>query len=830
MHNDRYSTRAILPTAQCFVFMLLIAVAVVANAQSQPQANANTGAVTGSVIIVDSSGPSYVPGASVRLSGKSDFAAQTDEEGKFNFPTVLPGSYSITAEFPSLEAKSASVTVEPGRTIEVVLQLSPAEVKSSVNVSASEEQVQTSSSTGGVSGNTITNAPNANDRAETLLPLIPGVVRGPDGRVNMKGARNTQSGALVNSANVTDPATGSPGLDLPIDVVSSVQVISNPYDPQYGKLTGAVSTIDTKTSDFDKFHFSIQNLVPRMRVRGGSVMGIGGATPRATFTGPIVKDRIAFTESLEYRFIRTPVNSLPPAERDTTFEGVNSYSQIDLNLSTKQTATVSLSVYPQKLKDMGLNTFTPQPSTPDYHQRGYQLYGQDRYSIGEGGLLTSQISYKTFDADTTSHDSNPYRLLVDTTEGGFFNQQTRRSSRFDWQETYQIAPKHLLGTHQLKTGLNYAYSKYDGIEHFQSVEIDNASGVAIERIEFGQSSWAKLHQQETSWFVADQWMPFSRLSVDLGLRFDSDTLTSSVHPAPRAGFQVALTSDGKTMLRGGAGMFYDRVPLMIPAFTSLPSRTVLFLDPSGAVSESTRYVNQIGGELANPRSTSWSVSLSRRVTEKLIVDVGYENRITSHDFMVSPTLVAGASSIQVSNGADQSYRELKVVGRYAFHNQTLNASYVRSRAYGDLNDFFQFFGNITKPVVQPDGEGRLSYDAPNRFLTWGEFNVPWKFTLMPVFDVHSGFPYSVQNEYREYVGQRNSSRYPQFSSLDLQVLHSLSVPFREKHIKAKAGFTIFNLLGHFNPRDVQTIQTSSHFGEFYNDAWREFRGKLVFEF
>src|SRR5581483_4095998 len=107
---------------------------------------------------------------------------------------------------------------------------------------------------------------------------------------------------------------GSPGLDVPIDVVSSVQVISNPYDPQYGKLTGAVSTIDTKTSSFDKFHFSVQNIAPRMRVRGGSVLGIGGATPRMTVTGPLIKDRVAFTQSLEYRYIRTPVNSLPPTE------------------------------------------------------------------------------------------------------------------------------------------------------------------------------------------------------------------------------------------------------------------------------------------------------------------------------------------------------------------------------------------------------------------------------------------------------------------------------------------------------------------------------------
>ena len=52
-----------------------------------------------------------------------------------------------------------------------------------------------------------------------------------------------------------------------------------------------------------------------------------------TFTGPIIKNRMAFTQSLEYRFLRTPVNSLPPLQRDTTLEGYDSYTQSDLNLS-----------------------------------------------------------------------------------------------------------------------------------------------------------------------------------------------------------------------------------------------------------------------------------------------------------------------------------------------------------------------------------------------------------------------------------------------------------------------------------------------------------------
>jgi hypothetical protein len=160
----------------------------------------------------------------------------------------------------------------------------------------------------------------------------------------------------------------------------------------------------------------------------------------------------------------------------------------------------------------------------------------------------------------------------------------------------------------------------------------------------------------------------------------------------------------------------------------------------------------------------------------------------------------------------------------------VNASYVHSRAYGDLNDYFQFFGNVPKAVIQPDAKGRLPFDAPNRFLFWGEFAGPWRLTFLPVYDVHTGFPYSVENEFREYVGPRNSRRFPQFSSADIQILRPMSIPFGERRIKARVGLAIFNVFNHFNPRDVQDIQESPRFGGFFNNAWREYRGKFVLEF
>jgi hypothetical protein len=264
----------------------------------------------------------------------------------------------------------------------------------------------------------------------------------------------------------------------------------------------------------------------------------------------------------------------------------------------------------------------------------------------------------------------------------------------------------------------------------------------------------------------------------------------------------------------------------------LPERTVFILDSAGQTTSSTAYTNKIFGPLRNPRSTAWNLALSQKVSSALLLQVGYEQRNTADDFAISTANdSAGAGVITLSNRGSQSYKELQLTGRYQFHQHLLNASYVRSRAYGDLNDFFQFFGNVPKPVIQPDGQGRLPFDAPNRFLFSGEFHAPWHLIFAPVFDLHTGFPYSVQDQFREYVGPRNTRRFPEFSSFDLQVSRPVSITVgSDRRLKARVGIAAFNLFNHFNPRDVQTIEESPRFGGFFNGAWREYRGKFTVEF
>ena len=807
-----------------------LALGLLATCASAQNPAPTDGSVRGVLFTVDASAAQVaVPAAKITLDGPIHAEAESDGEGKFAFTAVPAGSYTIAAQAPGMSTLQA-ITVTAGTVSEVALEMKIETVAESTTVTASANSFDTSQSSGisTISEPTVRNMPNIDERFSSLLPLIPGVVRGPNGQINMKGARASQNGSLLNSADVTDPATGTSALHVPVDVVSSVQVFSTPYDPQYGKFTGAVSNVETRPGSFNTFRFSAQNLLPRLRRVDGSIMGIAAVTPRVTVSGPIVKDHIAFTQSLEYRYERDQVYSLPPLQAWTRSGSFNSYTQIDANITSKQTATASFAIFPQKLDYYGLNTFTPQESTPNLHQRGYQAYLQHRYITDSGSLLTSQVSFRNLDADLLPNSKAPYELLVETTKGGFFNNQDRGTARTEWSEIVRSHPRHYFGSHEIDAGANFVHSSYGGRQVFLPVQIIGAANYPLEQIQFGKASTFSVDQNESAWFIGDKWTVSKRLTFDLGLRFDWDSVTDSANAAPRVGFAYSLTGDGKTVLKGGAGYFYDRVPLNIPSFRFLPDRTVTRLNPAGEVVSSTRYSNIISYDLENPRSEVWNVELNREVTSDFLVRVGYQQRNTVHGYFVNPVTSGPTGNLSLSDRGSDTYKEFQVTGLYRIHGSTLNASYVHSRAYGDLNDFNQFFGNDPLAVIQPNQRGRLNFDAPNRFLAWGEISAPWKLTVAPVLDVHSGFPYSTINQYREFVGPRNELRFPGFVSTDLQVWRRVRLPIRESH--ARVGFGVYNIFNRDNYRDVQNDVDSARFGEFFNGPSRTFHGKFVLEF
>src|ERR1019366_1280784 len=168
------------------------------------------------------------------------------------------------------------------------------------------------------------------------LPLIPGIIRGQDGSVKIAGLGEDHSALLVNSVDVTDPATGSFGLSVPIDSVQTVEVSVMPYLAQYGKFTAGVVSAETRRGG-DQWAYSLNDPFPDFRIRSAHLEGIVDAAPRFNLSGPLVKDKLYFVEGAEYLFNNQEVRTLPYPENLTRSTAFNSFTQLDAIMSPKQT-------------------------------------------------------------------------------------------------------------------------------------------------------------------------------------------------------------------------------------------------------------------------------------------------------------------------------------------------------------------------------------------------------------------------------------------------------------------------------------------------------------
>src|SRR4029450_4781141 len=74
-----------------------------------------------------------------------------------------------------------------------------------------------------------------------------------------------------------------------------------------------------------------------------------------------------------------------------------------------------------------------------------------------------------------------------------------------------------------------------------------------------------------STFVQDKWIVNSHLVFDLGLRYDRDSIGKNNNLAPRLGFVVTPTDSDRTVVRGGIGIFYDKIPLNVGSFEQYQS-------------------------------------------------------------------------------------------------------------------------------------------------------------------------------------------------------------------------------------------------------------------
>ncbi len=323
--------------AICAVTSIMILSATVSEPLAREIPTLQNGGIKGQVVadITDKRRP--LPGVVVNLSGArlADKKLQTvsDDEGRYNFSGLTAGDYAVSAELQGFKKYEQKAIVQIEATVELNILLQPIALSETVTVSEDKTDADKSETTtaGVITATALRDAPLIDQKFQDALPLLPGVVRGPDGNLNIKGTRPNQSGLLVSSLNVTDPVTGSPAIELPLEAVETVQVYSNPYSAEYGKFTGAVTTVETRAGSND-WRYLVSGVLPRPRWRDGKLFGIGAVTPRIAVGGPISKNKLFFFQSLEYRFVRTNVPSLKNLEerqRDIQRESFDSFSRVD---------------------------------------------------------------------------------------------------------------------------------------------------------------------------------------------------------------------------------------------------------------------------------------------------------------------------------------------------------------------------------------------------------------------------------------------------------------------------------------------------------------------
>jgi hypothetical protein len=751
---------------------------------------ANSGRVVATVTALD--GAVRLAGADVELRSADEklvvAKTTTDGAGQVVFFEVPPGRYLVAAARPGFEpSESAPLDVRAGEVAQVLLEVHLAFIAPGVEVRATTptESIQPVSTSDMLSGSVLDIAPLEGDDFQRLLPLLPGVVRGTDGRLRAKGGQPTQGALQISSTSLIDPSTGDFDLQLPGQSLESVELLANPFAAEYGRFSTALVQIRTRRGTND-WEFSPGNLVPRFR-KGFS--GVRGFEPRFSVRGPLQRDRLFLAQDFQLRYVSDPVRSLPD-EPEIKLKSVDSFTRVDSVLSSRHSLGGLIVLFPRTVEHLTMNTFRPPTVAPEFRK---------------------------FEVNIDPNGTAPMVYAPPSERGNFFNTQEREVNSIQWVESLAVSRDSWHGQHLFKFGFDYQQSGYDGFSESRPVEIRRLDDTLAERITFDPPTRQHVSTFEFAAYAQDVWRIGSRLTLEGGLRMDREAVIERVNWSPRLGASYAVLPEGRGILRGGVGRFRQRTPLNVGAFEQFEARVVERFGADGRpLNAPVRFVNVTTEGLETPKAITGNVEWDQRFGRRFLLKLNYLHRGGGDEFIIEPDVASGQARL-LSTGTS-TYREFEFTTRYlGGERRDLTFSYVRSHAAGNLNNYDQFYGNIRNPILRADQYNLSSTDVPNRLLIRGTIGFPGQWDFAPVLELRSGFPWSAVNEFYDFVGERNrAGRLSRVSTLDF----ALSRPWKFSKYRFRAGIRVYNIFGSAAERDVQNNITSPDYGRFFNPLER----------
>src|SRR6185436_8712929 len=286
-------------------------------------------------------------------------------------------------------------------------------------------------------------------------------------------------------------------------------------------------------------------------------------------------------------------------------------------------------------------------------------------------------------------------------------------------------------------------------------------------------------------FVQDDWRPTAKLPVNLGLRYDLQigAFNTDVHPedfripipfidpatrgdsnniGPRAGFAYDLTGSGATVFRGGYGLYYDNIRMLVQQNEKLnlkrydiritnPAYPDPFLgrDPLTFASTAPPNIQILANDFVNPYSHQYNVGVTRQISGDLAVHAdGVVSRVRSDRKTLNLNPANPATGLRPFPqfgrvDVDQSiskafYRALyvRLDKRYSHKYQYLvSYSLVKSE---DNNPTARFSDQSNFDVDY----GPSNAERRHSLVASGAVELPWQVQFGAVFTLRSSLPFS----------------------------------------------------------------------------------------
>jgi hypothetical protein len=784
--------------------------------------------------------PSPLEGIRVELRESSQdsqpLTTLTDSAGHYEFTELRGAKYTLSVSQKGFKPFAETIPVNANQTSVADISLTFDTIVEKVEVKEQATNVSTEYSlpAATVNNEQLETLPLAQQKFRDALPLVPGVIRGLDGKLSVRGTSENQGMLEVDSAKTVDPVTGSFSIPVPIDAIQAVNVDKTPFSAENGGFSGGLTRIETIPPPSDWF-YKVKDFNVSLRGKNDHFVGVSQATPRVSFGGPISAGKINFSEVFEYDVRRDPVRGLAWPKNEIKSQGFNSFTRIQAILSPQHVLSADINVFPMRTQFANITALVPQTASSDYNQKGVSAGISDLHSFRSGALLRIALRYTRFDSN--AHGQGPADMLINPEgwSGNFFDSWTRTANQFEAYPTFQFAPKKWLGLHELKIGADVTHRSYAGNSLSHSAQLLRQDGTLAGEISFTGNGPRSASATDVEEFIQDRWMVNDQLAIDLGGRLTSETVGRAAAFAPRIGVAYAPGRNKKTVFRAGAGLFYDRVSLLEADFLHNPQRTISLFDETGQlIGSPTPYLNAFVGNGAgplssrarsgpdsSPRSFVGNIEVDRQLWTTATLRVSWLYSQTRDLFIVNPVpgVFGGDGLLGLFHSGTANYHEFEATLHFQpVRHADLNVSYIWSRARGDLNTASNIFLPFEQPVIRPNVSGILPSDVPNRVVSWGVLHLPLSLTVSPVVDVHTGFPYSNVDVLQNYAGVPNGLRFPTFFSLDAQAYRDfhLHLPFTEhgsRH-KVRIGLYSINLTNHGNFREVYNNVTSPFFGRF----------------